>query len=357
MSAAQHRYLAMDVESLDRLMPMHLLIDPDGTILRTGPTLARLRLAAPFEGAAFFDRFDLRRPHCVSSVSELAGASGARLRLVLRDEPRTSFKGHAVGIDGVGILVNLSFGITVAEAVTTYGLTASDFAPTELAVEMLYLIEAKSAAMEESRRLNERLRGAKAVAEQQAFTDALTGVRNRRGMDALMADLIERQAKFGVMHVDLDYFKAVNDSLGHAAGDHVLVHVARLLESETRESDSVIRVGGDEFVIILRDLADETRLRAIAERIIERLEDPVIFDGHECRVSASIGMTLSTRYGTPEVERILRDADEALYDSKQRGRSRATLFSDPGAGGTPGLAPERSAKVVSARAAAGGLTD
>ena len=121
---------------------------------------------------------------------------------------------------------------------------------------MLYLVEAKSAAMDESRALNSRLQGAKIAAEEQAFTDTLTGLKNRRALDHVMARLLAMGEVFSCMHVDLDYFKSINDTLGHAAGDHVLQVVAQVLVAETRAPDTIARVGGDEFVILVHDMDD-----------------------------------------------------------------------------------------------------
>ena len=166
--------------------------------------------------------------------------------------------------DGNGVLVNLGFGIGVVEAVGAYDLRASDFAPTDLTIEMLYLVEAKSAAMEASRDLNRRLQSAKRTAEQQAQTDPLTGARNRRALDAELGRMIEARIPFGLVHVDLDYFKAVNDTLGHAAGDHVLKTVAQILSGEIRSGDIISRVGGDEFVLVLPDITTKAAIDALA---------------------------------------------------------------------------------------------
>jgi diguanylate cyclase (GGDEF)-like protein len=141
---------------------------------------------------------------------------------------------------------------------------------------------------------------------------------------------------FSLLHVDLDFFKAVNDSLGHAAGDQVLVHVARILERETREGDLVIRLGGDEFVVVYRNLCDRARLSLVASRIIAAIDAPILIDGTACRVSASIGIAISDQYARPDAAQMLRDADLALYRSKEAGRSRVT-FHEPGEESRPDL--------------------
>ncbi|MFV2034501.1 MAG: GGDEF domain-containing protein, partial [Halocynthiibacter sp.] len=241
----------------------------------------------------------------------------------------THFKGQIVAARAQNdLLLNLSFGIGVTEAVRDYGLTSGDFAPTDLTVEMMYLVEAKSAVMNELRALNNRLHGAKVMAEEQAFTDTLTGLNNRRAMDHLLALQIERGEHFGLMHLDLDFFKDVNDTFGHAAGDYVLQHVAKILVTETRSDDTVIRAGGDEFVIILPKLTSHEKLYDAATRIIEKLEHPTEFNGKPCRISASVGITISDFYAQAQAKKMLADADIALYTSKNGGRSRTTIFSE-----------------------------
>ncbi|MDZ4135091.1 MAG: GGDEF domain-containing protein, partial [Paracoccaceae bacterium] len=234
---------------------------------------------------------------------------------------------------GGGVLINLSFGIDVITAVSAHKLTDADFTATDLAMELLYLVEAKSAVMDELRQLNLRLQGARDAAEEQALTDMLTGLRNRRALDLVMEDAISRDMPFGLMHIDLDYFKAVNDTLGHAAGDHVLREVADVLTQETRPCDTVARVGGDEFVLVFEGLTDPARLSKIAGRLVSRMSQPFDFDGRPCRISASIGISVSTDYNRPTSERMLGDADQALYASKHAGRGRALMFVGPN--GTP----------------------
>lgn len=321
---------------LDVLCPMHLSISPSGHILHAGPTIQKLRAATPMVGRRFLEVFAVKRPRAITCMDDLRGATDLKLHLELRGTPRTALKGVLVPVDGDGsVIVNLSFGISILEGVRDYALTNADFAVTDLAIEMLYLVEAKSAAMEASRRLNLRLQGAKIAAEEQAFTDTLTGLKNRRATDHVLGRLIGRGQPFAVMQIDLDYFKAVNDTLGHAAGDHVLQKVAQIMVEETRDSDTVARVGGDEFTIILPDLRSRRDLRRIGRRLIQRLEEPIPYAGQMCRISASIGTVRIEEGEEPSMSSLLDDADVALYASKHAGRACHTFYHEALRSGPP----------------------
>ncbi len=316
-------------EGRDKLVPMHLLLDEGGMIMHCGPTLIKVFPETSISGCNFFEYFEVLRPYNVTSVADILTMNGSKLHLRTRNGKSTTLKGIGVPLTkGRGLLMDLSFGISVVDAIQTYNLTIGDFAGTDLAVEMLYLLEAKSAAMNESRKLNARLQGARIAAEEQAFTDTLTGLKNRRAMDHILARFIKTGLKFGLMQVDLDFFKAVNDNLGHAAGDHVLQVVAEILVEETRREDLVARVGGDEFVLVFHNQTDIAVLNKIAERIIERLEVPIPFNGDKCLISASIGTTTSDHYPTPAIDRMLSDADIALYASKHKGRACYTVYNE-----------------------------
>ncbi len=144
-------------------------------------------------------------------------------------------------------------------------------------------------------------------------------------MEFVLSRLVETVEPFALMHLDLDFFKAVNDTYGHAAGDQVLQQVARILVAETRKNDVIVRYGGDEFVLILKGLVNPNRMRDIANRIIARLQEPIAYGNSLCRISGSIGMAVSTRYDTPDPEIMLKDADQALYRSKSEGRARSNF--------------------------------
>jgi diguanylate cyclase (GGDEF)-like protein len=318
--------VTLSAEAIGRLMPMHLVVDRDGMIAGAGLTLAKLFDDASLVGKPFFDLFEVRRPGGIHSVGDLAAHAGARLTLARRGGGGGDLRGLVMPLGRrEGLIFNLTFGIGILDGVRLHGLTAADFAPTDLAMELLYLVEAKTAVEGELRELNLRLQGAKRTAEAQALTDTLTGLGNRRALDLTMADEVERANPFGVMNIDLDYFKAVNDTLGHAAGDHVLREVARILGEETRKEDCVARVGGDEFVVVFPGLTDPAVLTLIANRIVERLSEPLIYGNDTCRISASIGISVSTAYDSPTPDMILNDADAALYASKNAGRGQAQL--------------------------------
>lgn len=321
---------------LASLMPMFIQLDQNGLILEAGPSIQKITPDEPLKGRPFLDVFQVVRPFGVSGFCDLYAQDACKLRVTVssgaRHDDRLTLRGQAVRLSAdTGMIVNLSLGISVLEAVGRFDLSAADFAPTDPTVDMLYLIEVNNAAFGESKRLNLRLQGAKQQAEAEALTDALTGLNNRRALDLRLKQLTADDTPFALMNVDLDYFKAVNDKYGHAAGDTVLRRVAAVLRNETRVTDQVARVGGDEFVVVFEGLLDLEQLSSIAGRIIRGFEEPVEVGEDACHVSASIGVTLSSFYDQPTPDQMLGDADAALYQSKKAGRARHTVFQPTGA--------------------------
>jgi len=310
--------------ALGQLMPMYLWLDEGCRIRGAGPTLLKLMDQAAI-GAALDEIFALSRPKAVRCASDLTQA--LRLRMNLRAPPGTGFKGVAVPLKGCDdVVLNLSFGYAVRDAVRDHGLSDTDFAPTDLAIELLYLAEAKAAVMGELAKMNLRLRGAKRHAEEQALTDTLTGLRNRRAMERQLGLLLASRTAFALIHLDLDFFKEVNDTLGHAAGDHVLCEVASILTAAVRGGDLVTRVGGDEFIILLPGIRDFAPVSRLGARILDQVKRPIRFEGRPCHISISMGAVLSNSYPRPEADRLLSDADRALYASKRGGRGCLTLM-------------------------------
>jgi diguanylate cyclase (GGDEF)-like protein len=175
------------------------------------------------------------------------------------------------------------------------------------------------------------LNDAQAVAEtvHHAFHDSLTDLPNR----ALFLDRLENATagsdrganSIAVLFIDLDGFKTVNDSLGHEAGDELLVMVAERLCGELRPDDTAARFGGDEFAILLEEVADRATARNVAQRILESFEQPFELRGREVSVTASIGIS----DGTHPPDHLLRNADLAMYQAKNRGKGRYEIF-EPG---------------------------
>ncbi len=310
----------LSAAALSALMPMHLRLDAQGCVVQAGPTARRL--VADARGRDLFTLFEVRRLRPLPDMAALGRCLGQRLTLVDRSHRRIRLQGIAVPC-GDGILVNLSFGSHLDTAVRDLGLTVADFAPTDLAVDLLYLIEAKATLMDELGRVNGQLFAAKSAAETAALTDMLTGLVNRRGFEQQLARSVAVGQPFAVMQVDLDFFKQVNDSLGHAAGDVVLMASARAMLRATRAGDVVARLGGDEFAMILPGQTDPATLIAIARRLISRLEAPIAFQGQACRVSGSIG--IATARPGESGPSLLARADAALYAAKRAGRGRPAL--------------------------------
>jgi diguanylate cyclase len=172
-----------------------------------------------------------------------------------------------------------------------------------------------------------QLRQAKIDLERLALTDALTGLGNR----TLLADRIRLansaaargQPAPSVLLLDLDEFKTINDSLGHSAGDAVLVEVARRLTSVVRDTDTVARLGGDEFAIVMPQATEDQVLR-VAQRILTALRLPVLVGDRSVWVAASIGVRFGSRGQSRD--HLLRDADTAMYAAKARGRGNIQVF-------------------------------
>ena len=315
----------LPMSALDRLMPLHLVLSASGRVRAAGPTLRRLFVGQKVIGRSFLRLFEVRGPARIIDMDGLRARLGGKLNLIPRvGAPALRLRGVAVPLgdcDG-GLLVNLSFGIDCPRAVSVLRLTEGDFAPTDMSMEVLYLAEANAAVLAEMRGLSARLEGARQQAEEEALTDPLTGLRNRRASDSLLSRLCREGAGFALMHLDLDHFKQVNDRLGHAAGDHVLAAVAAVLRSTCRALDSLARVGGDEFVLILPGLIEDARISRIAAHIVAELKRPIPYHGDLCQIAGSIGYVIVPDGARIDPATVLATSDAALYAAKQAGRGR-----------------------------------
>ncbi len=166
-----------------------------------------------------------------------------------------------------------------------------------------------------------------------AYTDQLTGLPNRSlYYDRLKQALAHAQRSkscMAVLFMDLDYFKPINDELGHEWGDHALIEVGRRLRECTRKVDTVARVGGDEFSIILDGASTEESVRLVAGKIIDRIREPMMLKGSEYVLGISIGICLTAEESSDR-EVIMRLADDAMYQAKEMGRNRYCIYRSSG---------------------------
>jgi diguanylate cyclase (GGDEF)-like protein len=163
----------------------------------------------------------------------------------------------------------------------------------------------------------------------QAHFDPLTGLPNRvlfcSRLSSELQSAAEGMADGAVLYIDLDHFKKINDTVGHAAGDQVLSIAAQRLRACVKEGDTVARLGGDEFAVILRDVVSAEAAHAIAQRIVLSLQQPVNLAGRDHTVCASIGIALFPQDGGA-IDTLLRNADTAMYRAKDLGRGRAMFY-------------------------------
>ncbi|WP_194715679.1 diguanylate cyclase domain-containing protein [Noviherbaspirillum soli] len=187
----------------------------------------------------------------------------------------------------------------------------------ELALEVQQRLHAESVLRASERKLQALAR-----------MDALTGLPNRRHFDEKLEEALRRASRtgqrVGLMFLDVDHFKRINDTLGHGGGDMVLQEFARRLAGAVRATDSVCRLAGDEFTIVLENLAAAAEARLVAGKILEAMRRPFEVDGALLAVSTSIGIACMGASGR-QAEQLTRRADEALYKAKELGRNQAWL--------------------------------
>ena len=163
-----------------------------------------------------------------------------------------------------------------------------------------------------------------------AYYDALTQLPNRRLLEDRLEHALRHahrhQQQLAVLFIDLDHFKQVNDSLGHAAGDELLLEVSKRMVERLREDDTLARFGGDEFIVLLPDIADIDEVTAIARRLLEVVGQPVSLNKQQFRVGCSLGISLYPD-DAHDARQLLQHADAAMYRAKQEGRNTYRLFS------------------------------
>jgi diguanylate cyclase (GGDEF)-like protein/PAS domain S-box-containing protein len=293
----------IDEESGSRLLPSNIWAHPDDVALR--PFL-EATLATPFHaGTGLPGRvLTAKQPRWISDVT-------TDDNFPRRDAARAS-----------GLAAAFAFPVMVGNEVAAVleFFTSEPLEPDEALCEVMAQIGTQLGRVVEREVAREQL-------THHALHDPLTGLPNRTLLlDRLEMALAQRnRGSVAVVFVDLDHFKLVNDSLGHAAGDKLLCSAAVRLRAILRPGDTVARFGGDEFVILAESVADELDAEGLAERITSALSEPFDLSGEEVFVTGSIGIALS---GAPDctANNLLRDADAAMYRAKEDGRARHEVF-------------------------------
>ena len=184
-------------------------------------------------------------------------------------------------------------------------------------------VEAFQVEIEQRRALEQQL-------EHRAHYDDLTGLPNRPlFFDRLHQTIVRARregARFALLFIDLDGFKEINDGLGHDAGDDLLVRVSKRLSACVRESDTVARVGGDEFTVIVGEISFRRHALIVADKVLDAVAEPFALGGQECRIGASIGIAIYPDDGE-DAETILNCADSAMYAIKRQGKNDRTFYS------------------------------
>lgn len=165
--------------------------------------------------------------------------------------------------------------------------------------------------------------------QQLAYYDRVSGIPNRHYFEERIAQSVDNAARYGticyLLMIDLDDFKIVNDRLGHHVGDLLLRHVSESLTITMRQSDSIFRIGGDEFAVIIESISDHESLGRIAQKIIQAVSAPVMLEGHEVKIGASIGISCFPKFST-DMRTLMSTADAAMYVAKRGGKNNYQIY-------------------------------
>lgn len=238
---------------------------------------------------------------------------------------------HAI-VRGDGARSGAAFPLLVrgqAVGVMIYLSAEKDTFTPEFAELLQRLADNVSFALENFDRADEKTKADERI-EYLASHDSLTNLPNRETFNELLHYAIEaahrHQRHFALLFIDLDRFKVINDSLGHDAGDILLVEIAGRLRQSLRSSDVVARLGGDEFVVILEETAENDDVACVAGNLLSVLSQPLQLSGHECHTTASIGIAMYPSDGA-DVQTLTKNADMAMYLAKEEGKNGFRFFS------------------------------
>lgn len=312
-------------DALNRLLPLHLIVTAQGTITNVGPTLARI-FGDRITDAALFDVFTVLKPRNLRRIEDLFDRVGEKLALSAQpdDGDPVQFRCFATPLGADRLIIDFSFGANMADALSRFQLSGRDFKPNDLSVDLVYTFETQRTLLEDSQKMAAALMAAKEQAEHKAYIDSVTGLANRWALHRALRDILqgpEDQGDFALLHIDLDRFKTINDCFGHAAGDAVLQHTGMAIKTYAKAADLPVRVGGDEFALIVTDAPGDLALIRLAEDLRDAISTPIRFEATLCQVGASIGILRFRPDATMNSDILVHNSDIALYHAKETGNA------------------------------------
>ncbi len=328
----------MPAQRWKRAFPFAFLIDRTMRIVGCGKLL--LRVCPEVAGQPLLHEcFDLLQQGGRDSDFDQLLANEDHLLILerCRDRSMPPLRGQWMRHDDDHLLFLGWPWVTSFGQLSDMGVTLSEIPPHNPLVEMLMLLQTNRSAMQDAHELAEALKRQQAALEvanselsHRAFHDALTGLPNRLMLrDRLQQALLRaqrRQASLAVLFIDLDRFKAVNDTLGHRIGDRLLCAVAERIATQVRKSDTVAREGGDEFLVLLEEVGTTANAGTVAGKLLQSLASPYQIEGQSLHCSGSIGIAMYPGDGD-DAEQLIKHADAAMFDSKAQGRGRVHFFS------------------------------
>ena len=323
---------ALNASLLDAAFPFHIVIDRDLRITQAGSSIQRMH-QDNMVGSPINALFDVATPKIATTFDGFVSRPRSLFLFRSLTKQGLLLRGQVLHDPVAEALIFVgSPWVTEISAFASLGLTLTDFAASDAAVDYLLILQNQSSSLTQAEELAEQLHHTARQLTHQAFHDALTGLPNR----AMLLDHLQRRLEpvvgrphhVAVLMLDLDGFKAVNDSYGHSAGDAVLGIIGKRLRTVSGENDIVARFGGDEFAFVLEPRGphsdvDVAAAFEVAERVLTVLAEPIQLPSCPAitvPLSASIG--IAHAHGTETAEDILRNADLAMYSAKANGKSR-----------------------------------
>jgi len=323
---------------LQKLMPFHIVFSQNNTVVEVSPSLQKIAsaicigdnvtkwLSLPQDILLEKNfghhsiktlKVDMKSPHIKAIRCEM---------FPLELATPTNQARHEKKEDDAYYFLNFGANPYFIANANDFGLTRQDFPHSGPSIEWLYLSKVQETLYDQSLSNIDKLHNSQKTVRQQALYDALTGLYNRHGFDDIMNNLSARRYddQIGLLQMDLDRFKPINDTYGHEIGDKVLKTVATRIQASLRRDDLAIRLGGDEFLIIIPRHITPPQLKTIADRLIKALSEPITIDTLRLDIGASLGGGIIA-FKKDQIHDHLAKADQALYEAKKNGRGNFVL--------------------------------